>query len=298
MHSTPQSEPPVAAPPATPSRWSRRRFLRRIAGAALVAGSGTALYAWQVEPFWTEYVRRDLPIAHLPDRWVGRTIVQLSDLHIGRTAESHIAMSVERVNALAPDLIVITGDFMSCRATEHVNDVARLLAPLRAKLGVFGIPGNHDYGSGWKQRSTCDALQTALAGVGIPLLRNEVAEVDGVQIVGIDDLWGTNFDPAAAWSRADLTKPTLCLCHNPDACDHPVWGGYRGWILSGHTHGGQCKSPFLPPPMLPVANRRYVAGAYDVGGGRTLYINRGLGYILQARFNVRPEVTVFTLARA
>ena len=66
-------------------------------------------------------------------------------------------------------------------------------------------------------------------------------------------------------------------------------------MLSGHTHGGQCKAPFLPPPLLPVRNRRYTRGEFVVGGNRRLYISRGVGHTLQVRFNVRPEVTVFTL---
>ncbi|MEO1082736.1 MAG: hypothetical protein AAFY88_00695, partial [Acidobacteriota bacterium] len=74
-----------------------------------------------------------------------------------------------------------------------------------------------------------------------------------------------------------------------------VWHDFSGWILSGHTHGGQCKPPFLPPPILPVENRRYTAGAFELEGGRRLYINRGLGYLKRVRFNVRPELTLFTL---
>jgi uncharacterized protein len=90
----------------------------------------------------------------------------------------------------------------------------------------------------------------------------------------------------------------LVLCHNPDVADLPIWKGYQGWILSGHTHGGQCKPPFLPPPILPVRNRRYTAGEIDLNDGRRLYINRGLGYFRRVRFNVRPEITVFALTRA
>ncbi len=76
------------------------------------------------------------------------------------------------------------------------------------------------------------------------------------------------------------------------------WGDYQGWILAGHTHGGQCKPPFLPPPLLPVWNPRYTAGEFPLAGNRRLYINRGIGYVLRVRFNVRPEITVFHLAPA
>ena len=73
------------------------------------------------------------------------------------------------------------------------------------------------------------------------------------------------------------------------------WGDYKGWVLAGHTHGGQCKPPFLPPPLLPVRNKRYTAGEIPLSDGRRLYINRGLGHLIRARFNVRPEITAFTL---
>jgi predicted MPP superfamily phosphohydrolase len=67
--------------------------------------------------------------------------------------------------------------------------------------------------------------------------------------------------------------------------------------LSGHTHGGQIKPPFLDPPIIPVRNKRYTAGKFDLGDGRFMYINRGLGYLRRVRFNARPEITVFTLKR-
>jgi predicted MPP superfamily phosphohydrolase len=71
-----------------------------------------------------------------------------------------------------------------------------------------------------------------------------------------------------------------------------------GWILSGHTHGGQCKAPFLPPPLLPVRNRRYTQGEFRLSGNRSMYINRGVGHLLPVRINVRPEVTLFELRQA
>ena len=96
----------------------------------------------------------------------------------------------------------------------------------------------------------------------------------------------------------DRRLPTVVLCHNPDVSDEPMWSDLEGWILAGHTHGGQCKPPFLPPPILPVRNKRYTAGTFEVGRRRMLYINRGLGHLTRIRFNVRPEMTLFTLERA
>src|SRR4051794_37384578 len=88
---------------------------------------------------------------------------------------------------------------------------------------------------------------------------------------------------------------SIALCHNPDGADEPVWSSYQGWILSGHTHGGQCKPPFLPPPELPVRNRRYTSGEFALSGDRHMYISRGVGHLLHVRFNARPEVPIFRL---
>jgi predicted MPP superfamily phosphohydrolase len=98
-------------------------------------------------------------------------------------------------------------------------------------------------------------------------------------------------------NKHNSENANLVLCHNPDVCDLDVWNNYRGWILAGHTHGGQVKPPFLKPPILPVKNKRYDAGEIDLNDGRTLYINRALGNLYQVRFNVRPEITVFKLAK-
>jgi predicted MPP superfamily phosphohydrolase len=129
------------------------------------------------------------------------------------------------------------------------------------------------------------------------VLRNQILDVEGLQIAGFDDIWAKRFDPRPVVAALRAERPALALSHNPDTVDLPGWDGYHGWILSGHTHGGQCKPPFLPPPLLPVRNRRYTAGEFELSGGRRLYINRGVGHLTRVRFNVRPEVTVFELTR-
>ena len=111
----------------------------------------------------------------------------------------------------------------------------------------------------------------------------------------MDDYWAINFQPEKVMTQIDTNKANLVLCHNPDVCDLDVWNGYQGWILSGHTHGGQVKPPFLDPPILPVRNKKYTAGEISLSGNRTLYINRALGNLHQVRFNVRPEITLFEL---
>jgi predicted MPP superfamily phosphohydrolase len=132
----------------------------------------------------------------------------------------------------------------------------------------------------------------------VNVLRNEVADIGGLQVAGLDDLWAEQFDAKKTIAILDPALPAIALSHNPDTADLPVWDGFTGWILCGHTHGGQCKPPFLPPPILPVTNRRYTAGEFDLPGGRRMYINRGIGHLRQVRFNARPEVTLFHLQRA
>ena len=274
---------------------TRRTFLR--AGLATVgAGALTGLYTWQVEPRWVQLARRRLPVRHLPTALAGRTLAQISDLHIGDRYDWRYQIGALReVAALAPDFVVYTGDFVSYESAVQLTQLEELLQhAVRGALGTAAILGNHDYGYAWEQPDVADRIVELLAAADIPVLRNEAQRFADLQIVGIDDYWGTNFQPEF-FTTLDFEQPTLTLCHNPDVADLPIWGAYEGWILAGHTHGGQVKPPFLPPPLLPVRNKRYTAGAFDLSGGRTLYINRGLGNLWPVRFNVRPEITLFTL---
>jgi len=135
-----------------------------------------------------------------------------------------------------------------------------------------------------------------LRDAGITVLRNQVGEVAELQIAGMDDLWAGRFDPRETLRTLDARRPALALSHNPDTVDLDGWQGFRSWVLSGHTHGGQCKAPFLPPPLIPVKNPRYTSGEFALDRERMLYISRGVGHVLQVRFNVRPEVTLFELS--
>ena len=168
--------------------------------------------------------------------------------------------------------------------------------------GVFAAPGNHEYLHDIRvtrpiyEQSAIPLLvdrgvtlpvgraRLYIAGADDPIYRGDEASfLDGA------------VTRAAAGAPADAFR--LLLCHRPEGFVPAAARGFH-LTLSGHTHGGQCKPPFLPPPLLPVRNRRYTAGQFDLGDGRKLYINRGVGHLLRVRFNVRPEVTVFTLTHA
>jgi len=275
---------------------TRRHFLAGIIAAPVL----TALYTWRVEPTWVEFVRRDLPIAHLPPDLAGKTLVQLSDTHIGpRVDDDYVVDVFKRVSALAPDFVVHTGDVITYAGPRTIAQARAVLASYpRGRLGSFACLGNHDYGKNWSEPAVAQQVAGLLTAAGCTVLRNQAVRIAGLQFIGLDDLWSRRFQPERILPGLRTDEPALVLNHNPDACDLPRWSGYRGWILAGHTHGGQCKPPFLPPPLLPVRNRSYTAGEFSVGDGRKLYINRGVGHLLRVRFNVRPEVTVFTLIAA
>jgi predicted MPP superfamily phosphohydrolase len=223
--------------------------------------------------------------------------VQISDLHVGRRVQGeYLVHCLELVRRLQPDILVMTGDFISYDDVQQIEQFRELLRHLPyGELGTFASLGNHDYGHGWAEPAVAEQVASELNRVGVPVLRNEVVEMQGLKIAGLDDLWAHRLDPSAVFSRYDLSNGSIVLAHNPDSVDHPAFGGYEGWVLAGHTHGGQCRPPFLPPPVLPVVNKRYSAGEIDVNGPMRLYINRGLGHLLPVRFNVRPEITAFVL---
>ncbi len=227
-------------------------------------------------------------------------MVQLSDLHVGpRVDDEYLIETLERVKTLQADILVFTGDFVSWGSARQQDHLARVFRHTpTGRLATLGILGNHDYGPNWNHLDIADNVVRTLDQVGIRVLRNESTVVLGLKFYGLDDLWSPRFGPGHLFTGIDPKEPAIALCHNPDGCDENVWGDFQGYILSGHTHGGQCKPPFLPPPFLPVRNRRYSAGEFDLYDGRTLYVNRGIGHLLRVRFNVRPEITLFTLTRA
>jgi uncharacterized protein len=275
---------------------TRRQALRVLAGAGCGA-IGIGLYAWRIEPHWLEFTHCALPVRGLPKRLEGCTLAQLSDLHIGpRVDDDYILESFRRVQALNPDFVAVTGDWITYRTPRQIEQLRRVLVDTpHGRLGTVGILGNHDYGYRWRMLDVAEDVSRIVRDAGVTLLRNEATAIAGLQFIGVDDLWSPRFEPQAVLAQKGQDASTIVLCHNPDAADKPVWARYQGWILAGHTHGGQCKPPFLPPPLLPVVNKRYVAGEIALDGNRRLYISRGVGHLLRVRFNVRPEIPIFHL---
>jgi hypothetical protein len=279
-------------------RLSRRAVLKTgLAGLGSIGAAGA--YAWLIEPQWVEVVTRTLYLPALPQRWVGRTVVQVSDLHVGTTMLDYLARQLEWVADRSPDAVFVTGDWMTALQTEHIPKVSQLVETLRPRqVPVFATLGNHDYGRRCAYAPAADGLAERLRSSGVTVLRNDVVEHDGLPIVGLEDYWTPWFDSDTASRLIREAETGLLLSHNPDTADLPMFAGWRGAMLAGHTHGGQCRVPFGSAIRVPVQNEQYVAGDYALADRSVMYINRGLGYSHRLRFACRPEITVFELREA
>lgn len=277
---------------------SRRTFIHALLGAGLVAGGGAVAAQALREPHQIRVRRVAAPLPSLPAGLDGLTIAQLSDLHRGpHVAEEHIRRGAEIAASLDPDLVVITGDFVS-KSARYATSCAEALRPLRARLGVYAVLGNHDHWTGQTR-----LIRQVLARRGVEVLVNGSARFshDSVDwwLCGVDDVWSGGPDLRATLAGARRDAFRVLLCHEPDFADVAADAGVP-LQLSGHSHGGQVILPIAGPVVLPPHGRKYPIGLRRVAGRQTLiYTNVGLGLIAPAiRFNCPPEVTLLTLRTA
>ena len=181
----------------------------------------------------------------LPDAFDGYQITQISDIHSGSfDNKDKIEYAVDLVNEQASDVIMFTGDLVNSRS-EEMRPWKSTFSKLKAIDGVFSILGNHDYGHDWSDQYVANNITSILENAGVKILGNDKFNFNGLHIIGLDDFWGLNFDPKKIMNKHNSENANLVLCHNPDVCDLDVWNNYRGWILAGHTHGGQVKPPCI-----------------------------------------------------
>jgi predicted MPP superfamily phosphohydrolase len=265
--------------------------MKRIAlGAAAVAA---AWVGW-VEPRRLVTVHRTLELPHWPDALDGLRLGLVSDIHAGapHMGVKAIARAVDRLNAEAPDVIVLLGDAIDA----HVlwggrvppELIARELGALKAPLGTFAVLGNHD----WKQ--TGDRMWRALSSAGIEVLENRSAAAGDFYIAGLADLRWRRPDLPTALAGVPPDAPVVLLAHDPDV--FPFVPDRVALTLAGHLHGGQVAIPFLRRAAIPSRyGERYVRG-HVVEDGRHLYVSSGLGTTgLPLRFLAPPEVVVLEL---
>jgi len=274
-------------------RFTRRYFLKLILGSSATVGLsalGATCYSALIEPHWLALERANVPLVGLPEELDGFTIAQLSDLHRGSTiAQEDIAKAVEVALQQAPDLIVLTGDYVTASA-RYAPSCAQALSPLAVHTEVLACLGNHDH---W---TDADVVADALVQTGITVLRNAAKEAKhGLWVAAVDDVWERYADLDTALEGVPTDAVVVLLAHEPDYADEVAADGRIALQLSGHSHGGQVRFPPLRPPILPYLGRKYHAGRYRVGR-MWLYVNRGLGMVdPPVRLNCRPEVTILTL---
>lgn len=245
-------------------------------------------------------VRKDIALKRWPPRLDGFTIALLSDFHYDPVFSTHpIQSAVEMVNQLRPDLVALTGDFVTSpvvgnpgTAAKDAAPCAELLRPLQAAGGVWAVTGNHDAAAG--EAHVSSAVQAA----GIKVLTNLATPIEKNSgrfwLAGVGDVMARNSDLQAALAPVPGDEAVVLLAHEPDYADY-VSGYPVDLQLSGHSHGGQIRIPFVRPLYLPLLARKYFQGLYKISR-LTLYTNSGLGTIrIPVRLNCPPEVTLLSI---
>ena len=277
---------------------TRRRFL---AGTAIVAGTA-AVYAGGIERHILSTVRKTVAIRNLPAPFHGLRIAQLSDFHFQDYDEPFfVRHAVDAVNAIAPDVVALTGDFITQHADPYfrrnfreANACAEILRGIKCDVRVCTL-GNHDTPA--KQQ-----VSEALRKNNLTLLDNRFISFERrgerIWLSGIADAYYDVPNLPAAIPQRKENEPVILLGHEPDFADIVAERGGVDLMLAGHTHGGQVRIPFLPALLLPAMGRKYPEGLFHLGGTQ-LYVNRGLGCMhLPFRLNCPPELTVLTLQPA
>jgi uncharacterized protein len=282
-------------------KLTRRKFLYT----GLLAAAGASAFGLDgfVESYDPHVVRLEISLARLPESFDGFTIAQLSDFHY----EEHFSVvpirkAVQIVNGLKPDLIVLTGDFVTVpvfsarsfriRAANSAEPCAQILHALQAPMGKFAILGNHDVDAG------ATRITRMLANQQIPILLNQALPLergsDRLWLIGVDDALSGEPDLGAAIRHIPHNDGRILLAHEPDFADESSLLSID-LQLSGHSHGGQIWIPGIGAPWLPPLSRKYPRGLYQVGN-LMLYTNIGIGTIrAPIRINCPPEITLITL---
>jgi uncharacterized protein len=281
-------------------RWQRilhrsHKFLL-IAIAILFA---TSVYARGVEPRWFEIKKIDVTIAGLNPVFEGYKIVQLSDIHArsGIMNRQQLEKVANLTNRQQPDLIALTGDYITDSPNQAESMLANAFSQLKATDGVVAIMGNHD-----REEDNHISIERAFSKGKVTFLNNAVYSIDRrgnkLNIAGVDDVYFQRANLPLTISQLPATGTNILLAHEPDFLDTAAATNRFGLQLSGHSHGGQIVIPFLPRVTAQLA-KKYTNGLYQVDGMQ-LYVSSGVGTtgLPQARLNCRPEISVIVLHQA
>jgi predicted MPP superfamily phosphohydrolase len=279
---------------------TRRQFLQRVAvvGAVAIVGDGILL-----APNLPRVVRQEFHLQRWPERLNGFTVAVLSDFHYDPIFSVHpLRAAIAMVNNLHPDLIALTGDFVTvssigdeAKGALAAEPCASLLRQMSAPHGLWAVMGNHD------DATDPEHVTRALQAQNIQVLANQSQpiEQDGARfwLAGVNDVMNGAADLSKTMHGVPASEAVILLAHEPDFADEAAKSPIDLQI-SGHSHGGQIRIPFLPPLYLPALAKKYVWGTYQVGP-LMLHTSAGLGTIgVPMRLNCPPEITLLTLRRS
>jgi hypothetical protein len=271
---------------------TRRRFMASLLTAAGAAGIGGLGYGFGWEPDHLTVTRLTLSLSGWPQDEPPLLVGQLTDLHCCTEHSLERAQRAARLlMANRPEVVLLTGDFLTHEGTAWAERVADVLAiTAAAPLGAFAVLGNHDHSS-----YSAEVLTRELGRVGIPVLRNQPARVakrKKVWIVGVESIATRIADARVASIGVPDDAAKIMLIHEPDFADYAY---VKVAIqLSGHSHGGQVRIPGLPAYSPPGA-KKYRWGYYPQAPS-PVFISRGVGTVgLPIRIACPPEVALLRL---
>lgn len=294
----------------------RRKFVSTLSVATASVPFLSLIYGMVRTGFNIQLRRKEVLFDDLPDAFDGLTIAQISDLHSGSFVDNvFFERAVNEINALKPDLVFFTGDLVNNEAVEAERFVSTF-SKLNAKMGVYSILGNHDYGDygPWPSEQAKQENLQRLKNIhhdsnwNLLLNENRVVSKDNQQlaIVGVEN-WGTarhfpkKGDLDVAVKGAEHVDFKILLSHDPSHWDAKVRDHQQKFqlTLSGHTHGAQFG---IEIPGIKWSPAKYIykqwAGLYESNDGQKIYVNRGLGYIgYMGRIGIPPEITYLTLRK-
>src|SRR6267142_5961879 len=282
---------------STPIRWKQRGRVPSLNGRpetplrALALNLSEAARSALTEPFRLTIEHHQIHLKRLPPAFDGFRIVQLSDIHHSPfTSRAQIERAVETANSLQPDIVALTGDYIS-KERQYAAPCAELLGKLRARYGIFAVLGNHDH---WTDAALITDLFRA---EGITVLVNQGMRFENkgaaFWLAGVDDTMVGLEDLPLALAGSGDDEMKLLLAHNPIILRRAARAAVD-LVLSGHTHGGQVawrseRSPSGRP-------RRRLLKGLGQRGNTQIYVTRGLGtVILPIRYGCPPEVSLLEL---
>ncbi|MGF1491305.1 MAG: metallophosphoesterase [Microcoleaceae cyanobacterium] len=231
-----------------PWGWGRRLLfgLLIIIGLAL----GVAFYGYKIEPHWVQVVSVDVTLPHLAPEFDGYRVVQLSDIHIeGKTSPEYLQKVIRKVNQQKPDVIALTGDFVTSRPEKFAPQLSEFLRQLQSQERTVAVLGNHD------QWSDPTVVRQALQQGGVKDISNGVYPIRRgaatLYMAGVDDYWVGAADLEAVLKQLPGNDAAILLVHEPDFADQSSKTRRFDLELSGHSHGGQVAIPGFTHPKLP-----------------------------------------------